>query len=99
MADRVPGEDGRNQGYLYVDVVNRENKNLAKSPFLVADSTKKDAADILISLLIFEIAKQTQLQIILVTNDHFGSALRDIITNIFGARFQTLKVSEALKRV
>lgn len=88
-----------NQNYFYVDVVNKENKNLAKSPYLVAGSSKKDAADILISLLVYEIIKETNLKAILVTNDHFGSALGDIIMNVFGNRFETLKVSEAVKRV
>ena len=79
--------------------MNKENKNLAKSPFLVAESAKKDSADILIQLLVYELIKETKYEIILVTNDHFGEVLYEILSHIFSNRFLSYKVAEAMKYV
>lgn len=68
---------------VWIEVVNKKNKNLAKGQFIAADSTKRDAADIIMSILIYEIAKTFQSRIILVTKDHFGTTLKDLINNIF----------------
>lgn len=39
-------------GCLWIQVVNKDNRNLAKALYIVADSNRKDAADILITTLI-----------------------------------------------
>ena len=53
MPDKYIFSSSTKKRLFYIDVVNKENKNLAKSPYLVADSCKKDAADILIGLIIY----------------------------------------------
>ena len=44
--------------------------------FAVADSTRKDAADILITVLIYEMVKFNGGKVTLVTKDHFGITLQ-----------------------
>ena len=56
-------------------MVNENNKNLAKGRFIAAASSKKDAADILISMIVYGILSQTDSQVYLVTKDHFGKVL------------------------
>lgn len=72
-------------------MVNKENKNLAKGPFLVADSKKKDASDTLISLLIYEAARQSVGRITLVTKDHFGTTLQEVLGGMSFTQLQCVE--------
>lgn len=65
-------------------MVNKDNKNLAKDMYIVAQSNRKDAADILIIILIYEICKHQTQKIMLITKDHFGITLQEIINKEFG---------------
>lgn len=56
--------------------MNKQNRNLAKSQYIIADSTRKDAADILMTVLIYEMVKCNTGRITLVTKDHFGITLQ-----------------------
>jgi len=61
---------------LWIEVMNKSNRNLAKGQFILADSNKRDAADTMMSILVYEISKSCNSQIILVTKDHFGETLK-----------------------
>lgn len=77
--------------------MNKKNKNLAKGQFITADSTKRDAADIIMSVLIYEIAKTKNSRIILVTKDHFGTTLKDLINNIFKNKIEVFDPKDLLE--
>ena len=54
-------------------------ENLPKGKYLVASSTGRDAADILIVMAIYDITKlYPNKEIILLTNDHFGVSMQEI---------------------
>ena len=74
--------------------MNKGNKNLAKGKYMLAESQKKDAADILIVIVICEILRLTNADVILITGDHFGCVLQEIIKNYFGHRFTSIKKDE-----
>jgi hypothetical protein len=60
---------------LWVEVVNKDNINLAKGLYLSADSKRKDAADILMTIAIYELIKAGVNKVVLITKDHFGVTL------------------------
>lgn len=74
--------------------MNKVNRNLAKGKYIIAGSQKKDAADILIVFIICEILRVTNAEVVLITSDHFGGVLAEIITDYFGNRFTSIPRNE-----
>lgn len=67
---------------VWIEVVNKDNKNLAKGMYLVANSNRKDSSDILITFLVYEMLKSEVESVTLVTGDHFGVTLQEVIGGI-----------------
>lgn len=61
---------------------------------MIAGSQKKDAADILIVFTICEILRVTNAEVVLITGDHFGQVLEEIINDYFGNRFTSILRNE-----
>jgi hypothetical protein len=61
-----------------IEVISHKNENLAKGRYLLAMSSSKDAADILMTFLIKDIFNIKPIAIKLVTNDHFGDTLKEV---------------------
>ena len=83
---------------VYVlEVVAKNQENLATGRFLVAESSGKDAADILIILVLYELAKiDPKMRIVLVTNDHYGKTLQPIY-KCLGANIEVIgKISSEI---
>ena len=54
-------------------------ENLATGRYLVAESSGKDAADILILVVLIDLARTVgRAKITLITNDHFGKTMQPI---------------------
>lgn len=71
--------------------MNKVNSNLAKGRYLAAKSTKKDAADILIIMSIYSILSLTSASVILITCDHFGEALSEVLSPYFPHRLESVR--------
>ena len=67
------------------------NKNLAKGKYLTAGSQKKDAADLLIVIITCEIMRCCDADVVLITGDHFGEVLQEVMRNSFGNRFTSIQ--------
>jgi hypothetical protein len=88
-----------NENTLWIEVVNKDNKNLAKGSYIVAESRRKDAADTIISFLIYEICKCKVGKIVLVTQDHFGTTLCEIIKNLYRQEMECVEPKDFANRV
>lgn len=65
-----------------VEILSKNSENLAKGRHLVAESKGKDAADILIIIVLYELGKLNLNEITLLTNDHYGETLQPIFLNL-----------------
>ena len=65
-----------------LEIVAKGKENLTSGKYLVAESNGKDAADILIILVLHEISQLGKSSITLLTNDHFGRILQDILLSL-----------------
>jgi hypothetical protein len=61
-----------------IEVISHKNSNLAKGRYILAQSTGKDAADLVTVMIITKLFSIRKMDIKLVTNDHFGGTLKDI---------------------
>lgn len=63
-----------------IEIVSKGRDNLASGKYLVAQSSGKDAADILIIIVLYEIGRVLgQVDVTLLTKDHFGKTLVPIL--------------------
>ena len=65
-----------------VEILSKNSQNLAKGRHLIAESKGKDAADILIIIVLYELGKLNLNEITLLTNDHYGETLQPIFLNL-----------------
>ena len=62
--------------YYFLEVVSQHTEKNAKGRYLVAESKGRDAADILMVIVLTELSKMNMKETVLLTKDHFGETLR-----------------------
>jgi hypothetical protein len=97
-AGQIEKSMGIDEDRLWIEVVNKDNRNLARGPFIVADSNRKDAADTVLTILIYEICKYKFGKILLVTKDHFGTTLHEIINKLFGQKMECIEPKDFIQK-
>lgn len=77
-----------------MEVISLNGVKCFNGKYLIAESKGKDAADIMIVMAIYEISKLRDVEITLVTKDHFGKTLQPIF-NEFGVSINITTKYEA----
>lgn len=65
-----------------VEILSKNSENIAKGRHLIAESKGKDAADILIIIVLYELGKLNLNEITLLTNDHYGETMQPIFSSL-----------------
>ena len=65
---------------MIIEVVSEKNHNLARGLHVLAHSSRKDAADIIIVMLLYEFTKDKDIEITLITRDSFSITLKELLS-------------------